>query len=64
MQLKTCPACGRGFQCSGDSDCWCASVRLTGKALEELRAVYTDCLCEDCLRKFAANHDEMNDKPT
>lgn len=64
MQVKTCPACGRSFQCFGSPDCWCASVRLPDKALVELRAKYVDCLCEDCLRNFAANYNEMNHKTT
>lgn len=62
MQVKTCPVCGRNFRCAGSADCWCASVRLTGKALEELRATHVDCLCEDCLGNSTANHDEMNHK--
>ena len=50
---KNCSRCGESFSCMQENGCWCASLRLESAILAELRARYTDCLCEDCLRKLA-----------
>src|SRR3981081_1412614 len=45
--------CGEQFKCKQEAGCWCATVRLDPAMLAELRARFSDCLCEDCLRKLA-----------
>ena len=50
---KICSKCGSGFGCQMDlGGCWCENVALTGKALEELKQSYENCLCPVCLKNF------------
>ena len=50
---KICSKCGSGFDCQNDlGGCWCENVELTGKALEELKQSYENCLCPVCLKSF------------
>ncbi|MFZ5940082.1 MAG: cysteine-rich CWC family protein [Bacteroidota bacterium] len=54
MAEKICPRCQSSFVCTGESDCWCESVQLHKKAMVEIMELYTDCLCEKCLRVYEA----------
>ncbi|HTY03708.1 MAG TPA: cysteine-rich CWC family protein [Rhodocyclaceae bacterium] len=50
---KTCPRCGRAFECGAESgsSCWCGVLpRLTS-----IDPAVPDCLCPECLRS-ALNH--------
>lgn len=47
---KTCPKCGRTFECHHSSECWCSRYMLYENAREFLRTRYEDCLCEECLK--------------
>ncbi len=53
---KTCPRCGRTFECKANNPvrCECALVELDDRALQALHGCYADCLCLDCLRAIAA----------
>jgi Cysteine-rich CWC len=53
-QLKTCPACGAEFGCKSPStDCWCGGLKLSERALADLEARYSGCLCPQCLAQVA-----------
>ena len=47
---KKCSQCGEPFDCNSDTGCWCSKIRLNPKVLQELRARFSDCLCEACLQ--------------
>lgn len=51
--IKTCPRCGKSFECVHSKDCWCANVIVNEVAREKLK-VYSDCLCKECLEKIAS----------
>jgi hypothetical protein len=53
---KTCPRCGRVFECQVNSPirCDCARVQLDDPTLARLHGRYSDCLCLDCLRAIDA----------
>ncbi|MBO4935167.1 MAG: cysteine-rich CWC family protein [Alistipes sp.] len=53
---KVCPRCGSIFECCSDGDisrCHCTTVALTDEQRANLKAQYSDCLCNECLRHFA-----------
>jgi hypothetical protein len=50
---KKCSRCGAPFSCQQEAGCWCTTMYLDPATLAELRARFSDCLCEGCLRKFA-----------
>ncbi len=52
---KTCPACGKGFQCKATdiANCPCSKAELNGEALRILSKKYGDCLCTDCLLRLS-----------
>ncbi len=52
---KKCLRCGEPFSCQQEAGCWCATMRLDPATLAELRTRFSDCLCEDCLRRLAPN---------
>ena len=52
---KECEACGAHFECASLSKhCWCGKVKLNPVALAELKSLYTDCLCPNCLNEAAS----------
>ncbi len=51
---KTCPRCGKTFECVHSIDCWCVKVQLTDATKAYLKEHYTDCLCKECLEKLNA----------
>jgi len=53
MALKKCQKCGATFTCDGDNDCWCEKVDILKKEMIQLMEKYTDCLCPQCLSKYA-----------
>jgi len=54
MGNKKCPACGAGFRCEGDQDCWCESAQIHKAQMQEILEQFSDCLCPDCLKKYEA----------
>ena len=55
---KICPSCGKSFTCTGDEDCWCENIRINKKELLLVISKYSDCICPDCLKKYAEAHAE------
>ena len=51
--LKSCPRCGKTFECVHSKDCWCAKVILNEVTRTKLKA-YSDCLCKDCLEQLVS----------
>ena len=49
---KTCPRCGKEFECVHSVDCWCVKVKLTDATKTYLKENYSDCLCKECLEKI------------
>ncbi len=49
---KTCPRCGKTFECVHSVDCWCVKVKLADATKAYLKANYSDCLCKDCLEEI------------
>lgn len=49
---KTCPRCGKTFECVHSVDCWCVKVKLTDATKAYLKENYSDCLCKECLEKL------------
>ena len=56
-RAATCPRCGGAFACGVGADratpCFCVSYALGAERLAELRAKWSDCLCERCLAALA-----------
>jgi len=50
--IKTCPRCGKTFECVHSIDCWCVKVKLTDATKAYLKEHYSDCLCKDCLEEI------------
>jgi len=51
--IKTCPVCGKNFECTHDKNCWCVKISLNEATRKELEKRYSDCLCENCLKQIA-----------
>ena len=51
---RVCESCGEEFSCGASlGGCWCSEVNLSDTTRAELRGLYRDCLCRDCLEKLA-----------
>ena len=57
MSQKTCPKCGKKFECTHDANCWCMTLVITPQNLKRLKAEYSDCLCEECLKEYSEKKD-------
>ncbi|TGL60903.1 cysteine-rich CWC family protein [Leptospira sarikeiensis] len=56
MTQKKCTRCSKIFGCGVDEgSCWCFEIKLDSIALNNIREMYTDCLCKDCLTTFETN---------
>ncbi|TGK39601.1 cysteine-rich CWC family protein [Leptospira andrefontaineae] len=56
MTQKKCPQCSSILECGVDQEaCWCFDIRLDPEALKNIREMYEDCLCKDCLARFETN---------
>jgi hypothetical protein len=54
-----CERCGNEFICGATiSGCWCMKVDLTDDARAELKSKFNDCLCQNCLEKYALNNQD------
>ncbi len=58
-EVKTCPRCGRVFECKLNNPvhCDCARVTLPEETLLAIQQRYRDCLCLRCLTDLAAGAD-------
>ena len=51
---RQCEACEQPFVCGASlKGCWCWAVKLSDAARQQMRAQYKECLCPDCLQRFA-----------
>ncbi|TGM90743.1 cysteine-rich CWC family protein [Leptospira licerasiae] len=56
MTQKKCPQCSNILECGVDKGiCWCFDIRLDQDALRNIREMYDDCLCKDCLTRIETN---------
>ena len=64
-ELKTCPRCGRVFECrlNDPVHCDCARLQLSAETLSAIRERFQDCLCRACLTALAAGADLMLTDP-
>lgn len=54
MAQKNCSKCGQAFGCCNEtSGCWCESVRIETKTLEQLKKEFDNCLCTACLESYS-----------
>jgi hypothetical protein len=56
--IKTCPRCGRQFECLHDVGCWCFDYTLSSENTELLNNEFNNCLCPGCLPLYAENNAE------
>ena len=50
---KICPSCKKEFICLHNKNCWCMKYTISENNRAYLAMHYIDCLCENCLSKFA-----------
>ena len=50
--IKQCPKCGNDFHCYSEDDCWCENLPIHRKEFLEIKKLYDDCLCPDCLSEY------------
>ncbi len=50
--IKKCPKCGKEFNCYSEDNCWCATYPIHRKEILEIKQLYDDCLCPDCLKGY------------
>lgn len=52
--MKTCPKCGKAFECKPGNitQCQCYRVSLTREESVFIKEIYNDCLCAECLIKL------------
>lgn len=58
---KTCPNCGKVFECKHNKDCFCMHYTISKENLTKISEKFTDCLCEECLKNYA--EERMINKP-
>jgi hypothetical protein len=52
---SVCESCGTEFGCGAKLDgCWCTELTLSESAASEIKAKFGDCLCPECLEKYAS----------
>ncbi|HLQ76648.1 MAG TPA: cysteine-rich CWC family protein [Terriglobia bacterium] len=49
-----CGSCGSEFGCGSGLGCWCSAVNISDVSRTKMRKQYRDCLCPECLSRFAA----------
>jgi hypothetical protein len=51
MEQKTCPRCGKLFECKSCNirECQCFGLQITALQRNLLAQHFDDCLCRDCL---------------
>jgi ribosomal protein L34E len=56
VKIKSCPKCGKKFECLHTAECWCMDYQISPDKLELLKRTYPDCLCPECLAEYSTNH--------
>lgn len=53
-EMKTCPRCGKTFECKPGNitQCQCYRVSLTREESVFIKEIYDDCLCAECLESL------------
>jgi len=52
---RVCEACGNEFSCGASlKGCWCSEIEVSEATRAELRSLYRDCLCRECLERISA----------
>lgn len=52
---RVCESCGNEFSCGASlKGCWCSELNLSDETRSQLRGLYQDCLCRECLEKVSA----------
>lgn len=52
---KTCPRCGKDFECLHAPGCWCFDYKISPENLEKLKRDYDNCLCPECLKEYTTS---------
>jgi hypothetical protein len=56
-----CEACGNPFDCGASlKGCWCAQIELSEEQRSHLKALYTNCLCSNCLKAISSSDIESD----
>lgn len=54
-----CESCGNEFTCGASlAGCWCTSFKLTDETRKDLRKKFKNCLCMNCIAKYAENAED------
>jgi len=53
LKKKVCPVCDATFECLHSTECWCMAYVIPEENMELIRQRYNDCLCAECLSKYA-----------
>jgi hypothetical protein len=63
-QPINCEACGKDFVCgAGLTGCWCMEIKLETQTRTKMRQQFRDCLCRNCLERFANQATDSSDAP-
>ncbi|PJZ24087.1 hypothetical protein CH352_00090 [Leptospira hartskeerlii] len=56
MIQRKCPQCSNILECGAEQGtCWCFDIQLDREVLKNIREMYDDCLCKNCLARFETN---------
>lgn len=56
---SVCQSCGEEFVCGATlKGCWCMEIDLSEKVRQNLKTQFLNCLCRNCLEKYAAEEVE------
>lgn len=60
--VKTCPRCGKKFECFQDNInlCFCSKIKISSEKINFIKERYSDCLCPKCLNEIANNSSIKN----
>jgi hypothetical protein len=53
--FKTCPRCGKQFECLHAAGCWCFDYTISLENQKKLKEEFDNCLCPECLPLYAEN---------
>ena len=51
-EQRDCPRCGKPVMCTGNTDCWCLSVKIPEHVQDYIAVRFDRCLCKDCILKL------------
>ena len=57
---SVCESCNEQFICGATiTGCWCMKIKLSAEVRQELKAKFNDCLCQNCLEKYASSAEKV-----